>query len=287
MIALVLSIACSASIFVLFKLFEKYRINIFQAIVMNYFTAFLIGILLFGGHWKSDLLNDPQWLNFVLLASILFIGLFLVMGYSSQRNGVASTSVAVKMSMAFSMILMIMAYSERLSPLKLTGIILALVGVLLVSVSRKTTNAANSSWMLIFLFVGSGTLDFVLNYTQKNVLGSLSPALFTAFGLGCAGLISMIILIVQVLRGEEKINFRSSIAGVLLGIPNYFSIYFLLLSYKTTGLSDSSVLALTNVGVVICSAIAGFLFFKEKRSTQKILGLLAALTAIVSLYFAE
>jgi drug/metabolite transporter (DMT)-like permease len=287
MIALVLSILCSTAIFVLFKLFEKHRINIFQAIVVNYFTAFGIGILFFASDWEPAAMHAPNWIYFVFVSSLLFIGLFLIMGISSQKNGVASTSVAVKMSMAFSMILMIVLYGESLNFLKILGILLALLGVMLVSFSGAKNSKRNSAWMLLFLFVGSGMLDFVLNYAQKNVLGVLSPALFSAFGLGCAGLIGLIILLYQLVKKRQQIHFKSILAGIVLGIPNFFSIYLLLLSYKTTGLNDSSVLALTNVGVVVCSALIGFSFFKESRSSLKFLGLVASISAIVSLYFAN
>ena len=45
MIALIGTIACSTFIFVIFRIFERFNIGTFQAIVANYFTAFLCGIL--------------------------------------------------------------------------------------------------------------------------------------------------------------------------------------------------------------------------------------------------
>jgi multidrug transporter EmrE-like cation transporter len=60
-----------------------------------------------------------------------------------------------------------------------------------------------------------------------------------------------------------------------------------MLSYKSTGWNDSTVLAITNVSVVILAALVGFLAFKENVTFRKILGLLAAIAAIVILYFAN
>ncbi len=287
MIALVLSILSSSVIFVIFKLFDRFKVNTFQAIVFNYFTAFTLGIGLYGHEWQPEALDQTNWVYFVFIASLLFISLFIIMGLSSQRNGVASTSVAVKMSMAFSLLLMIIGYGEHVSLLKIIGIILAIVGVILVSLEKKSSAGLNSGWMLLVLFLGSGALDFSLNYTQKNMLGPLTPSLFSAFGLGIAGVFGAIILIVRMIKKEENLKLKNIVAGVILGIPNYFSIYLLLLSYKTTGLKDSSVLAITNVGVVLTSSLIGFLLFKESHTPRKVIGLIAALSAIVSLYFAN
>ncbi|MGB0914874.1 MAG: EamA/RhaT family transporter [Crocinitomicaceae bacterium] len=288
MIPLILSIFSSTIIFVIFKYFDKFKIDTFQAIVFNYFTAAGIGFILYGNEWNDSSLTNTTWLPFVFISAFMFIGLFFIMGKSSQVNGVASTSIAVKMSMAISLILMMIGYSENLSILKITGITLAFIGVYLVSSPDKKTSAkANAAWMLILLFIGSGGLDFMLNYVQKSVLGEMTPSIFTALGLGSAGIIGSIILIVLIIQKKTKLAFKNILAGIILGIPNYFSIYLLLLSYRTTGWNDSTVLAITNVSVVLCSAVIGFIIFKENKTSKKIIGLIAAILAITTLYIAN
>lgn len=288
MIPLLFSILSSSLIFVIFKLFPKFRIDTFQAIVFNYFTAFACGILLFRHEWNPEALSTGQWPYYVVISAILFISLFIVMGISSQRNGVALTSIAVKMSMAISMLLIIMLYREPLSILKISGILLAFLGVFLVTFSRPDEQSDKSGlWMLLVLFIGSGILDFVLNYVQKFEMQHLTPSLFSAFGFGLAGFIGLSILLFQIVRKKTVFSPRSIIAGIILGIPNYFSIYLLILSYKSTGWSDSTVLAIINVSVVMIAAITGFIAFKENVTLRKIIGLLSAIAAIVILYFAN
>jgi drug/metabolite transporter (DMT)-like permease len=286
MIPLVLSVASSSLIFVLFKLFERYKIDMFQAIVANYFTAFLIGFGLYHNEWNSDALNNNSWMIFAVVTAVLFISLFFVMGISSQKNGVASTSVAVKMSMAISLVMMIVGYSESVSFLKIGGIALAFLGVYLVS-SGKEQRKSHAAWMLLVLFIGSGALDFTLNVVQKHFLGDLTSSLYSAISLGLAGAFGSVILLTNLIRKKTRFSGRSLLAGTILGIPNYFSIYLLLLSYKTTGWNDSTVLAVTNVSVVLCSALIGFIIFKEQSTTKKLIGLLAAILAIATLYFAN
>lgn len=288
MIPLIISILCSSLIFVIFKLFPKYGINTFQAIVFNYFTAFTCGILLFGKDWNPKALESGNWPYFVVLSAVLFISLFIVMGISSQKNGVALTSIAGKMSMGLSMLFMIGLYNEPLSILKVAGILLAFLGVFLVSFAKSNDGkSSNSIWLLILLFVGSAILDVVLNYVQKFEFQHIPASLFSAFGFGLAGAIGFTILVIQLLRKSTKFELKNILAGIILGIPNYFSIYLLILSYKSTGWTDSTVLAIMNVSTVLISAVIGFIAFRENVTVQKIIGLLAAVSAIILLYFAN
>jgi drug/metabolite transporter (DMT)-like permease len=288
MIVLAGTIISSTLIFVIFRLFEKYRIDTFQAIVFNYFTAFVCGIILYSNEFTSKVWVHLDWIPYTLVVSILFISLFFVMGKSAQKNGVAITSVAVKMSLAVSMIGMIVIYNEAITPFKVTGIILALSGVLLVSMEKTKSNPSNNSLqMLLILFIGSGILDLTLNYAQQHVLNHLTPALFSSFGFGIAGLIGTIIVIYQVVFKSISIKFKNIIAGVILGIPNYFSIFLLLKSYEVIDFTNSSILAIVNVSVVVFSAVFGFIIFRELFTTKKAIGLIASLLAILSLYFAS
>ncbi|NRA10968.1 MAG: EamA family transporter, partial [Crocinitomicaceae bacterium] len=132
MIALLFSVISSSLIFVFFKLFDRHKIDTFQAIVFNYFTAFIIGFSLYGDQWKAESMQETGWMIYVVISAVLFILLFFIMAKSSQINGVASTSVAVKMSMAISIILMIVGYSESFTILKVIGILFAILGVFLV-----------------------------------------------------------------------------------------------------------------------------------------------------------
>ena len=288
MIPFILSVLSSTIIFIIFRMFKRFEIDTFQAIVFNYFTAATIGFVLYGDTWNNEAWEQNSWMIYSIITSVLFISLFLLMGLSSQGNGVASTSVAVKMSMAISIILFIIYYSEAPSVGKIAGIILAFLSVILVSLPNKNIKSvSNHKWMLIVLFFGGGALDFVLNYVQENQLNVLEPSLFSAISFGIEDLIGVVILSFKLLKGNSKLEFKNLIAGIILGIPNFFSIYFLLLAYTTTGWTDTTVLALTNVSVVLGTAIIGLIVFKESKTSKKLIGLAIAVLAIITLYIAE
>ncbi|MGV3630896.1 MAG: EamA family transporter [Bacteroidota bacterium] len=289
MIFLISSILASSLIFVIFRLFPKFRVDTFQAIVFNYFTACACGFLLYGKDLKPEAMQHLEWAPAALICGILFISLFLVMGISSQKNGVAITSVSVKMSMAMTMVLMIVLYGESLTILRIAGILLAISGVLFMSWSKnEKADQKPVIWMLALLFIGSGALDFTLNYVQNHLLTHLPSSLFSAIGFGIAGTIGVIILIIQIIRKKTQFHARNILAGIGLGIPNYFSIFLLMKSYsEMKPWSDSTVLAITNVSIVVLSAFYGFILFREKFSWLKAIGLAASVSAILVLYFAS
>jgi drug/metabolite transporter (DMT)-like permease len=288
MIYLVFSIVATSLIFVIFKLFSRFEINTFQAIVVNYFTASSLGIILFGNTWNHLALYAGNWPFFAVIAGVLFISLFLVLGISSQRNGIAITSIAVKMSMAMTVLFMIFLYNESISFLKIAGITCAFSGVLLMAYQKANSHREKSNiWMLFFLFIGGAFLDLVLNYVQKYELTFLTSSLFSAFGFGFAGAIGAAIVLFQVVIKKKKIQGKSLLAGLILGIPNYFSIYWLMEAYRATGWSDSTVLVIMNVSTVLLAIIIGFVIFQESLNQRKFAGVVASLVAIALLYLAS
>ena len=279
------AILFSGFIFVLFKLFPKYNIDTFQAIVVNYFVAFICGLLFFPFQLNALLEVDASWFGFTLSAATLFIGLFLIMGMSAQRNGLSSTSVAVKMSMALSVLGMVIFYAEAVNAWKISGITLAIFGVIGMTLQpNEQKNERSSGWMLLVLFLGSGMLDFLLNYIQHQVLTENETAFFTAYAFGLAGIIGVFIALILIAKRKLTLAFRHIIAGVLLGIPNYFSIYFLMKAYDTLEWSNSSILAVINVCIVVIASLVGLLFFKEKWNRMKIIGFISSLISILFLY---
>lgn len=286
MIVLIIAIACSAFIFVLFRLFPRFGIDTFQAIVVNYFVACVCGLFFYGKDLNISNLASGNWHLFALMVAVLLISLFVIMGLSSQQNGVSMTSVAVKMSMALSVILMVFVYNEPIYFTKFSGVVLALLGVLLISWPEKkndTEPKQSSWWMLLVLFLGSGLLDFLLNYIQKNQLETLSTPIFSAFSFGMAGILGVIVWIMLPKKSKTKVEAKHIMAGIILGIPNFFSIYLLLAAYKETGWQDSVVLATINVSIVVLCTAIGLFAFKEELNVRKTFGIVAAVAAIVLL----
>lgn len=284
MIYLFLSIFFSTLILVVFRLFTRFKVNTFQAIVFNYIVAFIVGFGLYGSMWSNALIHQGAWLPFAFIIGVLFISLFLIMGKSAQENGIGITSVTVKMSLAIPVALAIYIYAESVYLAKILGVIAALVGVFLITYQKKSEKKAKNGnyWFLIVLFLGSGALDTLLNYVEKKALGDLSPALFSAIGFGIAGCIGLLVLSIALILGKQQLKLKNIIAGIFLGVPNYFSIYFLIMAIREP-MDDSITYALNNLGIVMASFALGIIFFKESVTRLKIIGGVVALVAILLL----
>jgi len=286
MIYLILSIACSTSIYVIFKLFPKYGIRTFQAIVANYYVASGFGLLYTssrgGGHYT---LSEPWWINAAIVGT-LFITLFYLMAMTSQRHGVTVTGIATKMSMVIpAFFFIIYDPSESWHPAKLTGIALGIVAVFLTTTSGKNNSKIKLAALApIVLFVGSGILDLVLALTEKwHLTSDGNYRDFVPAPFGIAACLGTIVILFRAISGKEKIGAKNFLAGLFLGLVNYGSIYFLLRILGSGILDRSGVIPANNMGVVALSAIVGITFFREKLSRRKFFGILLALVAIALL----
>ena len=91
---LLFSILSSTGIFLIFRLIDRRNVKTFPVIVINYITASFLGFTLSGGAgghaWNYDL---PFYLLAALIGT-LFILMFFVVARSSQRAGMAVTTIA-------------------------------------------------------------------------------------------------------------------------------------------------------------------------------------------------
>ena len=186
------------------------------------------------------------------------------------------------MSMALSVILVLLINHTPLAWTNIIPLVTAIVGVFLVSFSKQVNNQSKGNlWMLLVLFFGSAGLDLVLYFTDSRWLpNGFHDGVFAALGFLMAGIMGLGYFIIKRLRGEIHVDRRSWFAGIILGIPNFFSIYLLVKSYSTLPLAPQQILSLANVGVVIFAAILGVTLFKEKFTIQKTIGLFLCLAAL-------
>ncbi|WP_431135420.1 EamA family transporter [Psychroserpens mesophilus] len=282
MIYLLLSITASTLIFIIFKLLDKFNINTLQAIVVNYFAACLFGIWSYDEPLNIDKIVNSQWLFGALALGFLFIAIFNVMALTAQRNGLSVASVASKMSVIIPVIFGIYVYHEGIGVQKIIGIILALVAVFLTSVKPKTTdNITKGLWLPILLFFGSGTIDTSIKYLETTYVSENGIPIFSATIFAFAFIIGLGILSLKLLKKPVKLTIKALIAGSLLGIVNYFSIYYLLKALNHESLESSTLFTVNNVAIVMVSTLLGLIVFKETISKTNWFGIVLAVISIV------
>ena len=282
MIYLLLSIFILSLLFVIFKLFEVFKIDTLQAIIVNYFVAGVLGVYLSDVSLEFQKIPEQPWFLGAILLGVLFITVFNVMAITSQKNGLSVAAVAGKMSVVIPIIFGIIVYNESVGFVKVLGMLLALAAVYLASVkeSGKSIETKNLIYPVL-LFLGSGCIDTTLKYVETTYVPEGGVPIFSATIFFCAFLLGLLFLIFQLVRTGAKFQMKSIWGGILLGVPNYFSIYYLLKALSTEGLESSTLFTLNNVGVVILSTLFGLILFKEKFTVKNWIGVGVAIISII------
>ena len=92
---------------------------------------------------------------------------------------------------------------------------------------------------------------------------------------------ALVCSLVLMLARHERIGRWELLDGILIGIPNYFSARFLLLSLRH--IPAVIVYPVISVGTIILVSLAGYLFFGESLSRRKLLAMGIILLALVLL----
>ncbi|MCK8481097.1 DMT family transporter [Psychroserpens algicola] len=281
MIYLLLSIVASTLIFIIFKLFDKYNINALQAIVVNYFSACLFGLWSYEAPIVVRDIFSSEWIFGAVALGFLFITVFNIMAVTAQRNGLSVASVATKMSVIIPIVFGVYMYQESAGFQKIAGILLALIAVYLTSVKPKTAeNIGKSLWLPILLFLGSGIIDTSIKYIETTYLSENGIPVFSATIFGFAFIIGVVTLIIKAMKHPMKLPLKTIIGGAILGITNYFSIYYLLKALNHESLESSTLFTINNVAIIMVSTLLGLFFFKEHVSKTNWLGIVLAVISI-------
>ena len=282
MIAITLAIITATLIFITFRTFPYFKLNNFHAIVVNYIVAATIGFLIDdSGIPVLSIFTEP-WFIMSIIIGVFFISMLNTIAVTSQKVGVSVASVASKMSVVIPVVLGVFLYNESMGVIKIVGIVMALTSVYLTSQKDDGVHFQIKSLVLPFgLFILGGTIDSLFKLTQAKYVESNEFMLFVASLFATSAVLG---LIATLFGGEPiyKIKYQSIIAGIILGIPNFASIYFLMQALDT-GLESSLVLPIINMGIVVLSTILSFIFFKEKLSSKNWIGIVISLVAIFAL----
>lgn len=282
MIYLLLSIIFNAVLFVIIKLFAKYKIDALQALVVNYLTAFSVGLFFLPATQTFNNIIEESWFPGSLILGFVFISTFYVTTITSQQNGLSVASVASKMSVIIPIISGILLFDETFGLIKTTGILLALVAVYFTS-KKETGDIQRASNLILpaLVFIGAGTIDSSLKYLQTYYVASEKVTLFSSITFLCAFAVGVLLIAVQLLRKKIKLRARNIAGGIILGLPNYFSLYYLVKMLEAKAFQSATLFTIHNIAIVLISTIVGLLFFKERISKRNAFGIALAIFAIV------
>ncbi len=298
MLALLFCILASTWISLLFKLFARYGVRNLPAIVVNYFVCVISGSL-FEGRWLvTAAVFDAPWIWLAFGLGFFFIGGFNLNATSVQRAGIAVTSVVQRISLLLSVAFAVIYLGDPLSPKQAIGIALGVLSVFLVVRPRPDAGAvvdpaavdhdtvvgaarpARVTWLLpLAVFLVAGAIESGLTLGQREYGGGESAAYAVTLFLWAGVLGLAFALLIPNPSGKARFQARDLIGGVALGVPNFFSIYLILVALEG-GLKPATVFPVLNIATIVLGTLAAVLFFGERLSPKQWAGVAVAVVAI-------
>jgi len=258
-----------------------------HGIIFNYWTAASLSFLISPSKNIEQLPELTSIWHITAFIGFLFIVVFRIMAKTTQIAGVAAASVASKMSMVIPITAGLFLYNESLNTQKMIGILIAIPAVILASTGSSSNHKTEIKWstltLPVLLFFGAGLVDTAIKYTQHHFMNDDNRQIVIMSIFASAGILGTLRLIFEMVVQNKALHLRSVFGGILLGITNYLSLYFLLKCLETPGTESSTVFAYVNIGVVITSFFAGLMLFKEHPERNKIIGVLLSVVAIIIL----
>jgi len=285
---LIISVLFFVSIFLIFRIFDNYKINNQHAIITNYLIASLVSFLFYDGDVKLIEIPEIDWFNYAAALGILFMLSFLLFAISTQKAGIAITSVASKMSVLIPVFFGAYIYDyESLNAIKIAGLVLAIASFYLIFKKNHNEKIDKNMILLpILIFIFSGINDSLLKYIREIFFKSSeinldSEILFMGSLFSVSFISGVLVLGTISVINKEKLELKSIIGGIILGVFNFFSA---LTMFKAMGYFESSFFfPVFNVSIVGLSTLIGIIFFKERLSRINKIGTILALVTILLL----
>jgi len=265
---------------IVFKMFEKYKVDNLQGLIFNYITAGSCSLFFLEQDFSLEQIINSAWIYHAIIIGALFIVVFNFYAFGIQKVGIAITTVANKMSLIIPVSIAILLYGDTLTYLKGIAFFLALAGIYLSSTKGgKISFNKKYLWLIILVFVGQGISDSIFNdFAQK--FPDEGGYLFFMVLFFVASVSGIIIHTGTSLKTKIPFQFKSIFWGFVFGVPNFFSLLFFLRALGDLNLNSSIVFPLVSMGVVVSSSLIGMLLFKEKLSRTNWIGVLLSICAI-------
>ncbi len=261
----------------------------FQAIMFNYFTCVACGWIHSGKLPYSEADRTEAWMPYALLLGLVFVSGFNAAGLTVRYFGVTISQIMQKMSILLTVPFAILAYHESSGWLKITGFLFALGAIILVNWPKRGAGQASGQglglfWIPLLTWGLAGVIEIIFILVQHGGMIVMGDPSFIVTVFCTAGLLGLVGAVLGWSTGRLGFSWRNVAAGVVLGIPNYGSMLFMLMALGS-GLESSLVFSLTNVGIILATTIGAVWLFQERLSRINWWGIFLAVIAIVCMAF--
>lgn len=282
MLFLILSIICSVTVGVIFKVARKYTISHTQIVTWNYVFACILCYLSFSPDLNTVDTTAPWWLYITI--GVLLPSIFLFLAASIKHMGIVKTDAAQRLSLFIPILAAWLLFKEEFNILKILAFVLAIPALLLI-LTKNTENTKNKWGYPAVVLIGFGVIDILFKQIATYTSLPYTTSLFVILGIAMTIMITVVAY--EVIFKKVTLNIRNILFGGLVGIFNFGNILFYLKAHQEFSKSPSTVFAGMNMGVIIIGSLVGILIFKEKLSNMNLVGLFLALIAIVLIVLSQ
>ena len=278
---LIISILCSVAVSVLLKISRSKKIDIEQAVAVNYLVAVSLTMAVLQpdlSTWQSYL---PTWWLFAALG-VLLPSVFVIMGRAVQQAGIVKSDAAQRLSLFLPVAASFLIFNETPTTGRLIGLALAFVALFCLlwkeGGGKKSGGTLSQAALLIGVWAGYGVIDILFKQVAKSG---------TAFGgnLLVAFILAGVLMFGYLFYKGSKWTAAGILGGLVLGGLNFANIWSYVRAHQVMSDNPTTVFAGMNIGVIVLGTLVGALAFREKISTINLAGIVVAVCSIVCLFY--
>ena len=273
MLFLCLAILSSAAISLLMRISaDRIRAKL-SMLSVNYLICSLLGAAYAG----FDLLcPEVSGFSFTVIlgivSGILFLGGFVLFQWNTAKNGVVLSSIFMKLGLLVPILFSVLVFHEVPTWTQIVGFCIAVVAIVLINFKNEK-EGSRFRWQLLAMLLMCGGAD-----AMAKVFEVMGPATLSNQYLYYTFTVALALCIALVIYKKERPGLREFLFGAAIGIPNFFSSKFLLLSL--TDLPAVVVFPSFSIATMLITTLVGVVFFKERLLKLQWLALLAIIVAL-------
>ena len=290
MLYLILSILSASTISITIRFSKNHVKNKVMMFLTNYVVCMICSIFFLTNinSIPKEELSFPIW--FGIIMGFFYLVTFLFYEFNIRKNGVILSNIFSKLGTILPVIVTFVFFNEAPKPLKIIGIVLAVIAVVIMNLefkkktieleedeNKKEDTTINVVYIfLIIFFLLSGVTDSATTIFNHMSIPELN-GFFLLFVFGSAFIFALILLIIK----HGKISIYDVLFGVIIGVPNYFSSFFTLKALETV--PAQIVYPTFCVGTIMIVTLFGVLAFKERLKLKDYIGILIIIAALILL----
>lgn len=277
MVYLIMAVLSSMLVSVIMRVSEKYIHNNISMLASNYLMCMFLAAVC-TGTWNLLPVSETGFsfsVGLGVISGVFYLGSFMLLQWNTRVNGIVLSSMFMKLGVLVPTLMSMLVFHEVPKIVQIVGMLIAIAAILLINLEKGGGKAASSLGLVFLLLAGGGTDAMSKVFEELGVGGLKNHFLFYTF------VVAFMLCVLTCKKKKQGLTRYDLGFGLLIGIPNYFSARFLLLSMAD--LPAVVVYPTYSVATIIMVTIMGVLVFRERLSRKQKSAMLMIMVALVLL----